>query len=86
MKAEELANLLAEHSLFADCDEAELSDLILRGHFVQYKKRDELIMQGDPGNSLLILLSGNARTSMIASNGHEVVKTLCLSVRRLAGR
>ncbi len=30
-------------------------------------------MQGDPGNSLLILLSGNARTSMIASNGHEVV-------------
>ena len=30
-------------------------------------------MQGDPGNSLLILLSGNARTSMIASNGHEIV-------------
>ena len=73
MNAEELANILAEHSLFADCDEAELADLILRGHFVQYKKGDELIMQGDPGNSLLILLSGNARTSMIASNGNEVV-------------
>ena len=75
MKAEQLAGILAEHSLFADCDEAELADLILRGHFMQYKKGDELIMQGDPGNSLLILLSGNARTSMIASNGYEVVRT-----------
>lgn len=73
MRAEELAGILAEHSLFADCDDAELADLILRGHFVEYKKGDDLIVQGDPGNSLLILLSGNARTSMIASNGHEIV-------------
>lgn len=73
MKAEELANILAEHSLFADCDESELADLILRGHFVKYAKGDQMIIQGDPGNSLLILLSGNARTSMIASNGHEIV-------------
>ena len=73
MKADELAELLAEHSLFADCDEAELSDLILRGNFVQYAKGDDLIVQGDPGNSLMILLTGNARTSMIASNGHEIV-------------
>ncbi|WP_302051644.1 hypothetical protein [Sphingopyxis sp. BSNA05] len=38
MKVEELADILAEHSLFADCDDAELADLILRGHFMQYKK------------------------------------------------
>lgn len=73
MKAEDLASILAEHSLFADCDEAELADLILRGHFVEYSKGDDMIVQGDPGESLLILLSGNARTSMIASNGHEIV-------------
>jgi len=73
VKADELADILAEHSLFADCDESELADLILRGHFVKYAKGDEMIIQGDPGNSLLILLSGNARTSMIASNGHEIV-------------
>lgn len=73
MKAEELASILAEHSLFADCDEAELADLILRGHFVEYRKGDDMIVQGDSGESLLILLSGNARTSMIASNGHEIV-------------
>lgn len=73
VKAEELAGILAEHSLFADCDEAELADLILRGHFVEYGKGDDMIVQGDSGESLLILLSGNARTSMIASNGHEIV-------------
>jgi len=73
VKAEGLANIIAEHSLFADCDEEELADIILRGHFVQYEKGDEMIMQGDPGDSLLILLSGNARTSMIASNGHEII-------------
>ena len=73
MKAEDRASILAEHSLFADCDEAELADLILRGHFVEYNKGDDMIVQGDPGESLLILLSGNARTSMIASNGHEIV-------------
>ena len=73
MKAEDLASILAEHSLFADCDETELADLILRGHFVEYNKGDDMIVQGDPGESLLILLSGNARTSMIASNGHEIV-------------
>lgn len=73
MKADELASILAEHSLFADCDEAELADLILRGHFVKYEKGDDMIVQGDSGESLLILLSGNARTSMIASNGHEIV-------------
>lgn len=73
MKAEELGEMLAEHSLFADCDEAELADLILRGHFTSYKKGEDLIVQGDPGDSLLVLLSGNVRTSMIASNGHEIV-------------
>jgi len=70
---EELAVLLAENSLFADCTHSELSDLLLRGSFMKYKKGDSLVLQGDPGESLLILLSGVARTSMVASNGHEVV-------------
>ena len=73
MKPEELAEILAEHSLFADCDDSELSDLILRGNFVSYAKNDDLLRQGDDGRSLLILLSGIVRTSMVASNGHEIV-------------
>jgi hypothetical protein len=38
MHANELAELLASHSLFADCETDELSDIILRGHFVRYRK------------------------------------------------
>ena len=37
MHANELAELLASHSLFADCETDELSDIILRGHFVRYR-------------------------------------------------
>ncbi len=73
MHANELAALLASHSLFADCDNDELSDIILRGHFVRYRKGQELMGQGDDGDNLLIILTGFARVSMVASNGHEIV-------------
>jgi len=73
MHAAELAGLLASHSLFADCDSNELSDIILRGHYVRFRKGQELMGQGDEGNMLLIILTGFARVSMVASNGHQIV-------------
>jgi len=73
MHAAELAGLLASHSLFADCDSNELSDIILRGHYVRFRKGQELMGQGDEGNTLLIILTGFARVSMVASNGHQIV-------------
>lgn len=73
MKADQLSALLTEHSLFSDCSEAELGDLILHGNLLKFKKGEDLIVQGDAGDSLLILLTGYCRINMIASNGHEVV-------------
>lgn len=73
MKADELAALLVSHSLFADCDSTELSEIILRGRYTEYKKNDFLVRQGDSGDSLIIILDGIARTSMVASNGREIV-------------
>ena len=73
MHATELAGLLAAHSLFADCKSDELSDIILRGHYVRYRKGQEIMGQGEDGDNLLIILSGFARISMVASNGHEIV-------------
>ncbi|MFN3818251.1 cyclic nucleotide-binding domain-containing protein, partial [Blastomonas sp.] len=66
MHANELAELLASHSLFADCETDELSDIILRGHFVRYRKGQEIMGQGDEGDNLLIILTGFARVSMVA--------------------
>ncbi|MDN8940700.1 cyclic nucleotide-binding domain-containing protein, partial [Staphylococcus aureus] len=42
-------------------------------HFVRYRKGQELMGQGDDGDNLLIILTGFARVSMVASNVHEIV-------------
>lgn len=73
MHATELASILVSHSLFADCHSDELSEIILRGHFVHFKKGQEIMGQGEDGETLFIFLSGFARISMVASNGHEIV-------------
>ena len=73
MHAKELAEILSQHSLFADCGPDELADIILRGNYMKYPKGEEMMGQGDAGNKLFIILSGFARTSMIASNGREIV-------------
>jgi CRP-like cAMP-binding protein len=73
MHASQLADLLTSHSLFADCEPDELSDVLLRGHHRSFKRDQELMAQGDEGDSLFIVLSGLARGSMVAANGREIV-------------
>jgi CRP-like cAMP-binding protein len=36
------------------------------------KKGQTLLLQGDPGDALIILLNGQARVTMVASNGREI--------------
>ncbi|WOE73953.1 Crp/Fnr family transcriptional regulator [Alterisphingorhabdus coralli] len=73
MHAHELQKLLSQHSLFADSDDDALAAIILRGHLVTAQEGDVLLHQGDKGDILYIILSGMARISMVASNGHEIV-------------
>lgn len=73
MHASQLAQLLTSHSLFADCEPDELSDILLRGHHRSFKRDQELMAQGAEGDSLFIVLSGLARVSMVAANGREIV-------------
>ncbi|MFC4295480.1 Crp/Fnr family transcriptional regulator [Novosphingobium tardum] len=73
MHAAQLADTLAAQSLFADCEADELSDIILRGYHRSYKRDQEMMAQGDEGDSLFIVLSGLARVSMVAANGREIV-------------
>lgn len=65
--------MLTAQSLFADCEPDELSDILLRGHHRSYKPHQELMGQGDEGDSLYIVLSGLARVSMVAANGREII-------------
>jgi CRP-like cAMP-binding protein len=73
MHAAQLSDLLTSHSLFANCEPDELSDILLRGHHRSYKRDQEIMAQGDEGDSLFVILAGLARVSMLAANGREIV-------------
>lgn len=73
MNADELARMLPEHSLLASCGNAELVDLLGRATVHPMRKGDALLHQGDRGDTLMILLSGSARVSMVATNGREII-------------
>jgi|CXWL01.1.fsa_nt_gi CRP-like cAMP-binding protein len=70
--ASELAALLPDGSLFAACRADELADLLSLSSRHDMKKGQTLLLQGDPGDQLLILLAGNAKVTMVAQNGREI--------------
>ena len=72
MNATELAAILPQGSLFAACRADELTDLLALSSRHDMKKGQTLLLQGDPGDQLLILLSGNAKVTMVAQNGREI--------------
>jgi CRP/FNR family cyclic AMP-dependent transcriptional regulator len=71
--AEALARLLPPHALLSSCGSAELADLLSGGTMQSRRKGDTLLRQGDRGDTLLILVAGTARISMVASNGREII-------------
>ncbi|MCC6941437.1 MAG: Crp/Fnr family transcriptional regulator [Novosphingobium sp.] len=73
MDAAKLAEALTAQSLFADCEQAELSDIIARGTVRTYKPGQDLMVQGEEGRTLFIVIRGLARVSMVAANGREII-------------
>ncbi len=72
MDAQSLSALLPPGSLFAACRADELTDMLSLASQQVMKKGQTLLLQGDPGDSLIILLTGQARVTMVASNGREI--------------
>jgi CRP-like cAMP-binding protein len=72
MDAKALAELLPATSLFAACRADELDDLLSLATQQITKKGQTLMLQGDPGDHLIILLEGHAKITMVASNGREI--------------
>ncbi|WP_438725592.1 Crp/Fnr family transcriptional regulator [Parasphingorhabdus sp. DH2-15] len=73
MHASQLQERLSQHSLFADCSDDVLADILMRGNCCNFTRDDIIIRQGDTGDALYIILSGLVRISMVASNGHEII-------------
>lgn len=73
MDAATLAQTLTAASLLAGCSSEELADIAARGSVRSFKPGTAIIRQGDPGDTLWIMLAGLARVSMVAANGREIV-------------
>jgi hypothetical protein len=73
MDAAALADTLTSSSLLAGCSTEELADIAARGAVRAFKVGQPIILQGDPGDTLRIVLGGLARVSMVAANGREIV-------------
>ena len=73
MDAATLAQTLSAQSLLAGCSGEELADIAARGTVRSFKPGTVIIRQGDPGDTLWIMLAGLARVSMVAANGREIV-------------
>lgn len=73
MTAEDLARMLPTSALLSSWGTAELEDLLARATLHQMRKSEVLLHHGDPGDTLIILLDGTLRISMVASNGREII-------------
>jgi len=73
MNAQDLLQILPEGSLLAACEADQLDDLLGRTQVEYAAKREVLMHQGDPGDSAIILVTGQARVNMVSANGREIV-------------
>ena len=73
MTPAELLAQLPKGSVFADCSEGELADLLAIGTAQATRTNEEILCQGDEGTSLVIVLDGVVRISMVTPNGREII-------------
>jgi CRP/FNR family cyclic AMP-dependent transcriptional regulator len=68
-----LAALQGADSIFCGLSEADWSDLVALTRITPFARGKELLMQGEAGESLIILIEGTARVSMLSPGGREIV-------------
>jgi CRP/FNR family cyclic AMP-dependent transcriptional regulator len=73
MTPAQLAALLPANSVFAGCNERQMAELLEIGTVQSTKLNDTILRQGDDGDSLLIILEGVVRISMVTPNGREII-------------
>jgi CRP-like cAMP-binding protein len=73
VKPADLGALLPANSPLAGMSPEELRDLLEFGTVTKVRPGQQILNQGDVGDALVLLITGVARVSMIAPNGHEIV-------------
>jgi CRP/FNR family transcriptional regulator, cyclic AMP receptor protein len=64
---------LRANTFFGGLPDAALDRLIARGHTRRFGKNEVMCRRGDPGDSLMVMLSGRAKVVNITTDAKEVV-------------
>ena len=59
--------------LFSDLSEAELDLVLAASRIVNYPKANVVFNEGDPGDSLFVLVSGRVKVVLLGSGGQETI-------------
>ncbi|MBL9071144.1 MAG: Crp/Fnr family transcriptional regulator [Sphingopyxis sp.] len=68
-----LAELQGPDSIFSGLSVEDWAEIASRAVQISFAKGKELLIQGDPGDMMLILTEGTARVSMLTAGGREIV-------------
>jgi len=67
---------LKQTTLFKELTEDELLEVILIGHVKKFKANTEIFREGDPGDTLYLIISGCVRISKMTSGTEEALAVL----------
>jgi len=67
---------LKETTLFRDLTEEELLEILLIGHLQTYKPDQTIFKEGDPGDTLYLIVKGTVRISKIDGDREEALAIL----------
>lgn len=73
LTTDRLVRVLAETSLFRGLDQPSLAGLARGGVLRHYKRDQYLWVQGDPGDHLVVVVSGRVKVAVTSENGDELV-------------
>ena len=68
-----LAAMQGMDTIFSGLNEKNWGELVELARLIPFKRGKELLSQGDKGDSLIILIEGSARISMLSPGGREIV-------------
>lgn len=64
---------LAQHELFGHLEAAEREQLVLLGFGRRFNDGQMIFRRGDPGNSMMLVLRGQVKISIVSDEGKELI-------------
>jgi CRP/FNR family transcriptional regulator, cyclic AMP receptor protein len=72
-QTERLLSFLKSHTFFGGLPDAALGGLIRKGHVKKFSKGDIIFRRGDPGDTLMVMVSGRIKIANVNADAKEVV-------------